>query len=649
VFAGLLGVLTLAPSTVTTLRALPAGLAVRITSPLGRSSTPTALRIVAQIQKEAGRSVKEVRFSVDGALLRAVVDGPPYAVEWVDANPFERREIVVEAEDDLGEVSRDTVVLQPYEIAEATHVTSVLLDAAIYDRKGRFVTGLDGKSFFVSEDGQPQEIDMVESEAIPATFALLVDSSQSMSRRMEFVREAAGRVASYLRPIDSVIVAPFSKAIAATTGPTNDRATVMEAISAIQSAGGTAIADSLVALAARLEGVKGRAVAVLITDGYDENSTNRPEDAIKALKAARVTTYVVGIGGVAGISLKGEQFLKELARETGGRAFFPPRMEDLVSVYDTLTVDAQNRYLITYTPTNQTWDGAWRSVELTTFSPDHVIQTKKGYFAPKPPPIRPSLEFTVMDLESQYIEVSRDDLIVLEDGVAQKIETFQEAVNPVSIALVLDSSGSMKSSAAQVVEAARSFVEAVRPEDSLAVFVFADASVLVHGLDKDHTAVLETIDRYRAEGGTALYDALCDAFMLLRAVAGRRAVVVLTDGRDEDNPGTGPGSLRSHGEVLQLLQQTEATVFTVGLGPKIDSDRLRQLAELSGGQSYFPSDVSTLREQYARVIENLRRRYVLGYTSTNSQRDGKWRKIEIRPKTQGMRVTSRNGYFAPDR
>ncbi len=590
-----------------------------------------------------------VRFFVDGVLLKTVVAGPPYAAEWVDVNPFEKREILVEAEDDRGELHRDTVVLEPFEITETTQVTSVLLDAAIYDAKGHFVTGLDGTSFRVSEDGVPQKIDMAASEAIPATFALLVDSSQSMSRRMDFVREAAGRVVSYLRPNDSVIVAPFSKTINATTGPTHDRATVMEAVSAIQAGGGTAIADALAAMAARLEAVKGRAVVVLITDGYDENSTTLPEDAINALKAARVTTYVVGIGGVAGISLKGEQLLRQIARETGGRAFFPPRMEDLVSVYETLAVDAQNRYLITYTPTNQKWDGLWRSISLTTHSPEHVVQTKKGYFAPQPAPIRPSFEFTVMDLQSQYIEISSDDLIVREDGVDQKIETFQEAVNPVSIVLALDSSGSMKASSQQVVAAARSFVDAVRPEDSLAVFVFADISVLAHGLDKDRSTILDSIERYRAEGGTALYDALCDSFQLLKGVAGRRAVVVLTDGRDEDNPGTGPGSLRTYDEVLHLLQQTDATVFSVGLGPKIDAQRLKQLAELSGGQAYFPSDVSTLPDQYARVLENLRRRYVLSYTSTNRAHDGKWRTVEIRGKTPALRVTSRNGYFAPDR
>jgi hypothetical protein len=69
---------------------------------------------------------------------------------------------------------------------------------------------------------------------------------------------------------------------------------------------------------------------------------------------------------------------------------------------------------------------------------------------------------------------------------------------------------------------------------------------------------------------------------------------------------------------------------------------------LSGGQTYFPTDVSELKDQYHRIVENMRRRYVLSYTSTNIKRDGAWRTVEIRPKSQDIVVTSRGGYFAPE-
>ena len=82
---------------------------------------------------------------------------------------------------------------------------------------------------------------------------------------------------------------------------------------------------------------------------------------------------------------------------------------------------------------------------------------------------------------------------------------------------------------------------------------------------------------------------------MLKGLKGRRAVVILTDGRDEDNPGTGPGSVRTWESVLRLLQDQDVTMFPVGLGPRIDAQRLELLATLSGGEAYFPQDVTDAR------------------------------------------------------
>ena len=628
--------------------AAPSAPSVKITSPLGRMGTSGKVRIVAQIHAAPDANLKPIRFYVDNVLLGVDADGPPYALEWLDENPYERREIAVEVEDELGQVARDVVELKPFEIVEVTGASRVLLEASVYDKVGRFVSGLAPSSFTVTEDGVPQEIDLVSQETLPATFALLIDSSHSMSRRIDFVRDASRRFIQYLRPKDQVLVAPFTRTLGAVTGPTADQKTILEAVGHIGSAGGTAILDSLVEVSKKLPTGEGRCAIVLITDGYDENSVTSPEDALAAVKAARVTVYVVGIGGIAGISLKGERLLKRIASETGGQVFFPPREEDIVAVHGRLAEDAQNRYLVTYTPSNQTADGAWRSVKVMT-APGYKVRTRDGYLGPKPSPVHPALEFTITDAEQGYVDLSAEDLVVVEDGVEQAIDAFHEAVAPVSIVLALDESGSMRRSAAAVVEAAHEFVAALRPEDSLAPMLFADQAVLVHDLTKDRGAVIEAIDGYKAIGGTALYDALSDAMARLKRVEGRRAIVVLTDGRDENNPGTGPGSARSLDDVLAMVKEADATIFTIGLGTRVDRPPLEQLARLSGGQAYFPVDVSGLRDQYRRIVENLRRRYVLSYTSTNIARNGAWRNVEIRSRSSGIVVTSRGGYFAPDR
>jgi VWFA-related protein len=623
-------------------------LSVKITSPLGRMAASTNMRFVAQVRTIPDAVLRPVRFYVDGQLYKTDEDGPPYAVEWLDENPFERRELSVRVEDGEGRSASHSLVLEPFEIVDATDVNSVLLEASVHDKRGRFVAGLGEASFTVTEDGVEQEIDIVNHEALPATFLLLIDSSQSMHRRIDFVRDAARRLIDFMRPSDRMLVAPFAQRLRALTGPTADRETIADAVADIDAAGGTAILDSLIEATGLLPASETRRVIVLVTDGYDERSVTRLDDAVAALKAAQVTVYVVGIGGSAGISLKGERLLRQVAAATGGQTFFPPREEELVKVHEQLAVDAQNRYLVTYTPKNQEKDGAWRAVSLTAGA-DYVVRTRTGYRAPAPPPIRPELEFTLTDEQRGYVDISADDLLVLEDGVEQKIEAFHEAVAPVSIVLALDSSGSMRASASAVMEAAREFVTALRPEDSLALVLFADQSLVVHDFTKDRAVTLKAIEGYRASGGTALYDALWDAVTKLQRVEGRRAVVVLSDGRDENNPGTAPGSVRTAQDVFEALPRNEAAIFTIGLGPTVDRPFLERLADASGGESYFPAEVAGLRGDYQRVVENLRRRYVVSYTSTNTTRNGQWRGVEIRPRTPGLRVRGARGYFAPER
>ena len=627
----------------------PVFLSVRITSPLGRTGTPGTIRIVAQVKPAKGRTIAEVRFTVDGKPQGTVTAGPPYSVEWTDANPFERRTIVAEAVTSAGEVGRDQIVLEPYELNETTEVMSVLVEAAIYGTDGRPVRGVTAPELILEEDGARQTLDMVAQETIPTTFAVLVDSSQSMSRNIDFVQEAAGRLAAYLRPKDRVIVAPFGVRLKAVTGPTNDRQTIAEAVQAIRAGGGTALRDVLIEMAQRLSNTAGRRVVVLITDGYDENSRAGIDETLTAVKTQGITVYCVGIGGVAGISLKGRDELTTIARSTNGRTFFPPRPAELPYVYDALAADAQLRYLITYTPINQRRDGTWRTISLRTYAKDLLVKARPGYYAPKPPPVRPTLEFTAVDMDSRFLEVTKDDLIVAEDGVEQQIDTFQEATTPVRIVLALDQSGSMRKSAAKVVEAATSFVEALRPEDWLGVVTFADKPTVAHGLTQDRQSALQSIAAYKADGGTALYDALCESALMLKQYSGRKAIVVLTDGRDEDNPGTGPGSTRTWEQVVGLLREIDVTVFAVGLGTKIDPAYLTTLGLVSGGQAYFPLEVSELPAQYERIVDNLSHRYLIGYTSTNPTRDGKWRAVEIKARSSSITIHCRQGYFAPER
>ncbi len=626
------------------------GPAVRITSPLGRSGTPGSIRIVAQIQPGPTGDVGPVRFFIDGQLFRTDSDGAPYVAEWVDENPFERREIAVAVSDALGHEVRDRVVLEPFDVVEEAQVTSVLVEAAVQDKNGRFLKSLSASAFSVLEDGIPQVLDLARHEAVGATFALLIDSSASMSRRLEFVQRTAGLLYNYMTPLDRTIVAPFSKQVLSITGPTDDRQTVADAIRAIGSSGGTAILDSVVQLSRSFPESNGRRTIILITDGYDENSASSVDEAIGALKAARITVYAVAIGGVAGVSLKGEKVLRRLAAETGGRVFLPTTESQLELVHTALADEVQNRYLLTYTPANQTQDGKWRKIAVQLTDPTHRVTARPGYFAPKAPPVKPTIEFTATDPQGEYLSVSADDLEVVEDGAPQHVETFHEASQPVSIVLALDASGSMRRREADVIASARAFASALRPEDKLAVMLFADGVTVLHDLTTNRAASSEAIDTYKTGGGTAFYDGMTEALSRLERVEGRRVIVAMTDGRDENNPGTAPGSTHTFADVRRQLKESGTTMFAIGLGTKVDAAPLQELANLSGGRALLPQDVSELGTEFQRVVEDLRRRYVIGYTSTNGARDGQWRNVTIALKAAPqVTLRSTGGYNAPDR
>ena len=624
-------------------------LSVRITSPLGRLGLPGTIRIVAQVAHSPQVALESVKFYVNDKLAGDDPVGPPYAVEWTDDNPFEPTRIRVDASDTLGNTASAAIDLAPFEIVETAGVSRVLLEATVMDKAGRSVNGLEAHSFHVVEDDEPQTIDIATSETLPVTYTLLVDSSQSMHTRMAFVRRAAARLADFLRPDDRIIVAPFTKSLGVITGPTGARETIAEAVGAIASKGGTAISDGLIEASRLMAGAEGRHVIVLITDGYDENSHMKIEDALAAVQSAHASVYVIGIGGVAGISIKGDRALRQIAHDTGGRVFFPWRETDLPAVHELVAEDVQQRYLISYSPTNQTVDGAWRRIVLSTSDPSQKVRTRAGYFAPKPPPVRPSLEFTAIDEHGQFPDLALEDLAVIEDDVTQKVDTFQEAVAPVSIVLALDASGSMAKAVDNVKTAAQSFVDALRPEDTLGVLLFSDTSVFAHDLTTDRKDSVAAIDGYNAKGGTALYDGLTDALLRLKRTEGRKVVVLLSDGRDENNPGTGPGSVHNQTDVLAALRETDAVIYPIGLGPRVDRALLERLAAESGGLAYFPNEVSSLRDDYARVIEGIRRRYVVSYTSTNAARNGSWRTVRIATRHQGTAVKSRGGYFAPEK
>jgi Ca-activated chloride channel homolog len=269
---------------------------------------------------------------------------------------------------------------------------------------------------------------------------------------------------------------------------------------------------------------------------------------------------------------------------------------------------------------------------------------------------------TVTDRRGHYVtDLDQNEFILKEDGRPQSITHFRRDRLPLALLIVLDTSLSMEGkSIERARKAATDFVQALDPGDEVGVIAFSHEVHELAPLGPDRAAATAAIGRTRANGGTALYDAVAEAAARLREVTEerRRAVVLLSDGRDEAESGLTPGSVRTFEEALEDLLRADTILYAIGLGKNLEGQTdfygrrslkevLSTLASESGGRAFFAGGAERLGGAYDEIAEELRRHYGLAYTPSNRRRDGTWRGIEVEVKRPGLTVTARRGYYAP--
>ena len=270
------------------------------------------------------------------------------------------------------------------------------------------------------------------------------------------------------------------------------------------------------------------------------------------------------------------------------------------------------------------------------------------------------LLITVKDTQGRSVGgLDRGDFEVSDTGVKQEIAVFSPERKPAHLVLALDTSASMKEDqrldTAQ--EAAIGFIEALEPEDSAAVVSFSDAPVILQSSTSDKKVLKNAILGTEAKGGTALYDAILSAVTIGKEIEGRKAIVLLSDGRDESASGLGPGSAHTYEEALEAILKSEMAVYVIATGEKIeeelDYNHRRTLGEIlgtiaarSGGRTFFIKRAGKLRDAYNRIEDELRHQYTIGYYPSSDDSRAGWRPIEVMVKRPRARVTARAGYYA---
>jgi Ca-activated chloride channel family protein len=248
--------------------------------------------------------------------------------------------------------------------------------------------------------------------------------------------------------------------------------------------------------------------------------------------------------------------------------------------------------------------------------------------------------------------LTQDAFEVFEDGVRQAISFFTTEDSPVTVGLLIDSSGSMQPNRDRVITAASVFAEASNPDDELFALTFNEtvrsAFPDTAPFTGDPVQLRDAVTRvFRTYGRTALFDAIgAGVDYLGRGHHERKVLVVVSDGGDN-------ASHMTFNEVLTTTEATNVVIYTVALVDPLERDAnpklLKRIAEASGGEAFEPASSGQITQVLQHIARDIRHTYTVGYASSNEARDGSFRKIRVIVHAPGGRrlvVRTRGGYLA---
>jgi Ca-activated chloride channel family protein len=308
----------------------------------------------------------------------------------------------------------------------------------------------------------------------------------------------------------------------------------------------------------------------------------------------------------------------------------------------------------------------------TTLRSDEVVRVETNLT---------NILFTAADKQKRFVSnLKREDIRVLEDGVPQEIFTFQPNVDlPLSLAILIDTSGSEERTLPEEKAAARSFLETVvrANKDEAAIVSFTGEVTLEQGLTGNIGRLRRAIDQVEfvppsgyigggvvvggtppisgtqqaLAGSTAIWDAIWATSNELLSDAAehtRRAIILLTDGDDTI-------SQVHMQDAINRALKADALIYAIGIGDRyqfgINEGALKKITEGTGGRAYFPRNERELRDSFVQIQNDLREQYLVAYSSSNKTRDGLYRRVAIEivnPETrkENLRLNYRPGYFA---
>ena len=260
----------------------------------------------------------------------------------------------------------------------------------VTDKRGKFVNDLTKDDFHVIDDNKPaQSIRSFRSETnLPLRVGLLVDASNSIRDRFKFEQEAA---IEFLNQIihqqDQAFVLGFDTTPEVTQNFTNNTEALSRGVRMLRPGGGTAMYDAIYyacrdeIMAKDKSNIETRRAMILLSDGDDNQSRVSREEAVEMAQKAEVIIYTISTNS-SGMRLKGDKVLEHFAEETGGRAFFPFKVQDVSDAFLQIQDELRSQYALSYKPADLEANGKYHAIQILADNKKYKVRSRKGYYAP---------------------------------------------------------------------------------------------------------------------------------------------------------------------------------------------------------------------------------------------------------------------------
>jgi Ca-activated chloride channel homolog len=252
--------------------------------------------------------------------------------------------------------------------------------ASVYDNRGIAVDGLSQDRFQILDNGTPEPVYSFESVSGDLTCAIVLDTTASMREALGSVRNAVTGLLDEMRPADSVAIFAFSTSLSKLQDFTADKAAAKRAVLRTRAAGATALFDAIAQVSDEIAERPGKKAIILFTDGADNASRLRAEDATRRVLKAGVPLYAIAEGDAVHENKLLSQ-LQTLAQKTGGICYKARTSKDVEKIFSDIQSELKHLYLLSYKPPPDSDETKWRTVQVQVIgAKDYKIRAKEGYF-----------------------------------------------------------------------------------------------------------------------------------------------------------------------------------------------------------------------------------------------------------------------------